>query len=149
MTKNIVDAYRKAVSKSEKEGFHDVISFCENDKKCREDTSLKKNVLIYWSYKKIALFYEKGKKFKQAYEFWQKAADFASKHEVKIMIGHKMLEMINKIRMPIFQKAGEIIKVAEYMRKEYEQNGNKESVLRISKLQDAAEKLLKKSKMLH
>ena len=47
------------------------------------------------------------------------------------------------------EKAGEIIKVAEYMRKEYEQNGNKESVLRISKLQDAAEKLLKKSKMLH
>ena len=47
MTQNIVDAYRKAVSKSEKEGFHDVISFCENDKKCREDTSLKKNVLMF------------------------------------------------------------------------------------------------------
>ena len=65
------------------------------------------------------------------------------------MIGHKLLEMIDKMSMSMPQKASEIIKVVDYMRKEYEQKGNKESVLRISKLQDAAEKLLKKSKMLH
>ena len=149
MTKNIVDAYRKAVSKSKKDNFHDVISFCENDKKCREDNSLKKNVLMYWSYKKIAMFYEKGKKYRQAYEFWQKALSFAKKYETKIKIGHKLLELINKMRLPMDKKAGEIIKVTEYMQKEYELKGNKESVLRISKLQDAAEKLLKKSKALH
>lgn len=149
MTKNIVDAYRKAVSESEKDDFHDVVSFCENDKKCREDKSLKKNVLMFWSYKKIALFYEKGKKYRQAYEFWQKALFFAKKHETKINIGHKLLALINKMRLPMTEKAGEIIKVAGYMQKEYELKGNKESVLRILKLQDAAEKLLRKSKMLH
>ena len=126
-----------------------MISFCENDKDCREDNSLKKNVLMFWSYKKIALFYEKNKRYNQAYEFWQKALNFATKYEVKINIGHKLLELINKMRLPMIEKAGEIVKVVGYMQKEYAREGNKESVLRISKLQDAAEKLLKKSKMLH
>ena len=149
MTKNIVDAYRKAVNEYEKDSFHDVISFCENDIKCNEDNSLKKNVLMFWSYKKIATFYEKGKKYRQAYEFWQKAFVFAKKYETKIKIGHRLLELINKMRLPMAEKAVEIIKITGYMQKEYELKGNKESVLRISKLQDAAEKLLKKSGTLH
>ena len=42
-----------------------------------------------------------------------------------------------------------IVRICNIMQKEYELKGNKESVLRISKLQDAAEKLLQKSKTLH
>lgn len=149
MTKNIVDAYRKVVNKYERGDFHDVLSFCENDKKCREDNSLKKNVLMFWSYKKIALFYEKGKKYRQAYSFLQKALEFSGSPVEKIKIGHNMLILVNKMKISMKEKAEEIVRICNIMQKEYELKGNKESVLRIFKLQDAAEKLLQKSKTLH
>lgn len=149
MTKNIVDAYRKAISKTKIDDFQNVVSFCDNDAKCREDNSLKKNVLMFWSYKKIALFYEKGKKYRQAYGFWQKALEFSGSSEEKIKIGHNMLILVNKMNISMREKAEEIIRIGNIMQKEYELRGNKESVLRISKLQDAAEKLLRKSKTLH
>ena len=149
MPKNIVDAYRNAVSKSKRADFYDVVSFCESDEECQEDTSLKKNVLMFWSYKKIALFYEKNKKYKQAYTFWQKTLEFATNSAMKIKIGHKMLEVVNKMKIPLREKAEEIVRICNIMQKEYELKGNKESVLRMSKLQDAAEKILHKANVLH
>ena len=65
------------------------------------------------------------------------------------MIGHNLLFLIDKMKIPIEKKAGEIVKVTGYMRKAYEDIGNQKSVLRISQLQNKAEKLLKKSKYLH
>lgn len=149
MTKNIVDAYRKAISKTKIDDFQNVVSFCENDTKCREDNSLKKNILMFWSYKKIALFYEKGKRYRQAYNFLQKAFEFSINSDEKIKIGYNMLVLVNKMKASMREKAEEIVRITNIMQKEYEFKGNKESVLLISKLQDAAQKLLKKSKALH
>ena len=149
MPKNIVDAYKKALNKLERADFQNVVSFCENDEECREDTSLKKNVLMFWSYKKIAIFYEKNKKYKQAYMFWQKAFDFANSSDAKIRTGHKMLDVVNKMKITMREKAEEIVRIANSMKREYELQGNKESISRMLKLQAVAEKILKKSKYLH
>ena len=47
MPKNIVDIYRQVSGDEEKGDFNKVISFCEKNKECRDDTSLKKNVLMF------------------------------------------------------------------------------------------------------
>ena len=87
MTKNIVDAYRKVVNKYERGDFHDVLSFCENDNECRDYNSLKKNVLIFWSYKNIAEYYEKEKKYIKAYDFWLKAWNVAFNSSFNALFG--------------------------------------------------------------
>ena len=149
MPKNIVDAYRNAVNGSDDANFSEVIAFCENDKKCQDDNSLKKNTLMYWSYKKIAMFYEKNKRYKQAYLFWQKAFDFANTSDIRIKIGYKMLDAVNNIKTSMSEKAADIVKIATGMQKEYNLQGNEEKSLQMLKLQKTAEKLLKKSKALH
>ena len=60
MPKNIVDAYKKALNKLERADFQNVVSFCENDEECREDTSLKKNVLIFIREGLLALLVKMG-----------------------------------------------------------------------------------------
>ena len=149
MPKNIVDAYRKAVNKNEYADFEKVISFCEKDDKCKDDNSLKKNVLMFWSYKKIAAFYEKGKKYKKAYEFWQKTFDFTDRASVKIKIAYRMLALLSKFNLTMREKAQEIVRICNILQNEYEKIGNNESASRISMLQEKALKLLNKAKYLH
>ena len=149
MSKNIVDAYRSVSKNKEKGDFSRVISFCEKDKYCRDDNSLKRNVLMFWSYKKIAEFYEREKKYKNAYEFWQKAIDIAFKPSLKIKIAYKLLALIVKLRFPIGEKAQQIVRICNSLQKEYDVLGNSEKALRISKLKDRALSLLNKSKYLH
>lgn len=149
MPKNIVDIYRQVSGDEEKGDFNKVISFCEKNKECRDDTSLKKNVLMFWSYKKIAEFYERDKKYKKAYEFWQKALSVAFKSSTKIKIAYRLLALISKIRQPMSEKVQEIVRVCDFLQKEYMVSGNKENALRISKLQEKASNLLNKSKYLH
>ena len=149
MSKNIVDAYKKAVDNNRNIDFINVVSFCEKNDECKYDNSLKKNVLMFWSYRKVAIFYEKGKKYKKAYEFWQKALDFACRPSTKINIAYHLLAIISKMRLSISEKAQEIVKICNFLQKEYENLDNKERALRISKLQEKALKLLNKSKYLH
>lgn len=149
MPKNIVDAYRKALGNNTNIDFKKVISFCEKDDDCKDDNSLKKNVLMFWSYKKIAMFYEKDKKYKKAYEFWQNALNFASKSSTRIKVAYRLLALVSKMRLSIVEKAQEIVRICDFLQKEYMISGNNENALRISKLQEKASKLLIKSKYLH
>ena len=149
MPKNIADAYKNALNNNLNSDFEKVISFCEKDEVCRDDNSLKKNVLMFWSYKKIAVFYEKGNKYKKAYEFWQKTLEFAGKSSTKINIAYKLLALLPKMRLSINDKAQEIVRICNYLQKEYENTGNSNNTLRISKLREKALKLLNKSKYLH
>lgn len=149
MTKNIVDIYTKVIKGYKNGDFRSVVSFCEKNDTCKKDNSLKKNMLMYWSYKKIAMFYEKGKKYKKAYVFWQKAYDFALDSSLKIKAAHKMLALVDKMGLCVTGKAQEIVKISVLLHNEYERLGNKESVLRVSKLQDAAQKILANSKYVH
>ena len=104
---------------------------------------------MFWSYKKIAEFYERDKKYKKAYEFWQKALSVAFKSSTKIKIAYRLLALISKIRQPMSEKVQEIVRVCDFLQKEYMVSGNKENALRISKLQEKASNLLNKSKYLH
>lgn len=149
MPNNIADAYKKALGNNKNIDFRKVVAFCEKNEDCQKDGSLKKNVLMFWSYKKIAMFYEQGKKYKKAYEFWQKALDFAQRQPTKINIAYRMLEIVSKMRLPMREKAQEIMRVCNILQKEFEASGNEERALRISKLQEKASKLLNKSKYLH
>lgn len=149
MPKNIVDAYRQVSNDKENGDFGKVVSFCEKDIECRDDTSLKRNVLMFWSYKKIAEFYENEKKYKKAYEFWQKALSVAFETSIKIKVAYRLLSLISKLHQPMREKAQEIVRICDFLQKEYIAFGNTENALRISKLQEKALNLLNKSKYLH
>ena len=60
-----------------------------------------------------------------------------------------MLALVDKMGLCVTGKAQEIVKISVLLHNEYERLGNKESVLRVSKLQDAAQKILAKSKYVH
>ena len=144
-----MQAYKKALGNKGNIDFKNVISFCENNDKCKYDNSLKKNVLIFWSYKKVAEYYEKEKKYIKAYVFWHKAWGVAFSSSLKIKIAYHLLAQISKLHLSINEKAQEIVRVCNYLQKEYEKTGNTKGSLRISKLQEKALKLLNKSKRLH
>ncbi|MBE6467908.1 MAG: hypothetical protein E7004_04890 [Alphaproteobacteria bacterium] len=146
---DISEVYKNALSTRQNSDFGEVIAFCEKNQKCQKDNSLKKNMMLFWSYKKIALFYEKSKNYEKAYLFWQKVNKLQIKPELRVKVGHKLLRLVNDMKMPIDKKAGEIVKIAGYMQKAYKELGNVKSIERIAKLQSVAEKLLKKSKYLH
>ena len=63
------------------------------------------------------MFYEQGKKYKKAYEFWQKALDFAQRQPTKINIAYRMLEIVSKMRLPMREKAQEIMRVCNILQK--------------------------------
>ena len=147
--KDISEVYKDALVSCRDIDFDKVIDFCNNNHKCRADFSIKKNMMLLWSYKKVALFYEKKQNYKKAYLFWQKATDLDVGADVRVNIGHKLLLLADKMNLPIEEKAGKIIKITGYIQKAYKDLGNQEGFLRISVLQDKAEKLLKKSKYLH
>ena len=147
--KNITEAYKTALTSKENKDFAQVIAFCENDKKCQDDNSVKKHMMLSWAYKKIASFYEKSKNYKKAYLFCQKAVGLSKSSAMKISMGHKMMFLLDTMNLPICQKASEIVKITSYMQKAYNEIGNIKSAERVARLQAIAEKLLKKSKYLH
>ena len=148
-SENITQVYKKALRRQKNVNFKDVISFCENDNECRDDNSLKKNVLIFWSYKNIAEYYEKEKKYIKAYDFWLKAWNVAFNSSLKIKIAYHLLAQISKLHLSINEKAQEIVRICNYLQNEYENANNIKGALRISKLQEKALKLLNRSKYLH
>ena len=149
MPKNIADAYKEALSNNKNIDFEKVVSFCEKDVGCKDDNSIKKNVLMFWSYKKIAEFYENGKNYKKAYEFWQKTLDFAGRPSTRIRIAYKILAIIPKMRLSIREKAQKIVRICNVLQNEYAFLGKKENASRILKLKDKASNLLNESKYLH
>ena len=57
--------------------------------------------------------------------FWQKAFDFANSSDAKIRTGHKMLDVVNKMKITMREKAEEIVRIANSMKREYELQGNR------------------------
>ena len=148
LPQNIVEAYAaasKAVAYNpdqKEEAFEKVVSFCENNAKCLVENSLKRNVLLFWAYSNMANAMLEEGRFEEALEVLQKAKDLPEENEAKIDTGFKMLEVIDRCRLSIPQKAEKITDVCHYMQRAYYAAGDQDGLKKMEHLQAAAEYLL-------
>lgn len=153
--KNIVDVY-SSVSKSVDENgeadiseFEKVITFCLNDEVCLTENNVKRNLLLFWSFCKLAKAKQKKGKYKEALDVLQKAKKFVVFDADKIKLGNKMLEIITLMKGNIDYKAEQLIEVSYFLRDAYEKRGDIENAAKQYKLQEIAEKLLMNSRLKH
>lgn len=152
LPQNIVEAYAAASKatayhpEQKEEAFEKVVSFCENNAKCLIENSVKRNVLLLWAYSNIAEAMAETGRYDEALKVLQKAKDLPEENEAKINLGFKMLEIIDRCRFSIPQKAAKITEVCSYMQKAYSDAGDDDGIRKMEHLQAAAEYLLGGSK---
>lgn len=150
---NIVDAYSQAVKAAalnpdlKEEAFGAVIDFCDNNQACSLDSSIKRNMLLFWSYNNIASAMIEAGKFEEAFEVLQKAKDLPEDAEARIDIGFKILEVLDRCKFSIPQKAVKIVDICHYLQNAYQSIGDTDGLQKMEHLQAAAQYLLNGSNL--
>ena len=146
--KNIVEAYKIAVlsavlnSHEKIKVFEEVIQFCEKNKQCSHETSVKRNTLLFWAYNHLALEHERKKNYEQAVFLWQKAYPLVESVDAKIRLGLKMLDIIKSENFNVRDRAQNISDLSRILIKAYDQKGMKQEALNIERLKKAADYVL-------
>ena len=152
---NIVEAYTMAVKASEAktetklQAYDKVIAFCENNQECSLENSTKRNMLLFWAYDQVAEAKLAEKKYPDALDIWRKASRLPGEPEVKIKLGLKMLDAVDKGRFSIPEKARQIVEITGYLQKAYSENNDEAGMQRMERLQNTAAYLLGGSKLKH
>ena len=150
---DIVEAYAIASRASELNpemqfhAFSKVINICEGKDRCNWDNSLKRNMLLFWAYNKIAKIKISEGNYLDAFDNWQKGCKLISKPTTRIKIGNKMLEAIDKSHLNIPDKAQRIIFTASYLRDAYAKIVDTDNADRMERIIDIASNLLNVSKL--
>ena len=147
--KNIVEAYKNAAQEVEKNPksrgveYGKVVDFCDNDEACHLENSLKRNMLLFWSYDNMAEDEVGHKQFTRAIELWQKAKDLLKSPEMRVELGQKMLDMVDKSKMSIPEKTKEIAEICRYLQQAYKDLGDMENARKMEHLEKSATNLMK------
>ena len=150
--KNIVEAYKIAVlsaaftPQDKIKVFEEVICFCENDKQCSRENSIKRNTLLFWAYNHLAKEYERRKNYNQAIFLWQKAYPLVESAEAKIRLGLKMLDVLNVGNFNLRDRAKNISELATILIQGYEQKGLEQEASNIKRLKKAADCIINGSR---
>ena len=145
---NIVEAYavasKTAAKYPQKRRIYDkVADFCENDRVCRTEDTVKRNTLLFWTYDHMAGEYAESKRYEQAFVTWRKALPLVWSPEEQIRLGQKMLDAVDHSRLSIPRKAGAIAETAAYLQQAYQQIGDEENSQRMKRMVDLASDLIK------
>ena len=152
LPENIVEAYSQAArmtalnSDLKEEAFEKVIDFCDSNQQCSLDSSIKRNMLMFWSYSNIATAMVDAGRFEEAFDVLQKAQDLPEDAEDKIDIGFRMLEVLDRCKFSIPQKAVKIVDICHYLQEAYRVLGDQDGLQKMEHLQAAAQYLLNGSK---
>ena len=153
--KNIVEAYKiasKAMSwepQKKHAAFVKVIDFCENDKACKLNKSIKRDTLLFWAYDKCAQAKVETENLEEAVELWFRAIDLTENELIKIDIGDKILKNLEASRIAMSVKAKLILRTALVVEKACQNLGLQERALQMRRLQETAEFVVGSSKMKH
>lgn len=147
---NIVEAYaaasRTAAKYPEQAAVYDkVVDFCENDAECRAENSLKRNMLLFWSYDHMAAEHMEKKEYEQALRLWRRARHLPQTPEMRIELGHKMLEAVDRSHLSIPRKAGIIADTAVYLQQAYQATGDEDNSRKMKRMIEVASHLLRLS----
>jgi len=148
MPKDIIEAYAMAVKAREsctRKAFAEVVEFCENDLQCSADNSRKRNILMLWSYDKLAQSYARAKDYEQAYNYWRKALALTTSAAIRLNLGLKMLDAADKSIADITRKATKIVEITTMLQKVYQENGDVDNVQKMQSLTISAMRLLPQS----
>lgn len=150
---DIVEAYAIASRASELnpemqfKAFSEVINICEGKEVCYWDNSLKRNMLLFWAYNKIAKIKLREGNYREALDAWQKGCKLVAKPSTRIKLGNKMLDAINSSHLNISEKAQRIIFTAHYLQDAYDKIGDDENAFRMERIIDIASNLINVSKI--
>ena len=113
------------------------------------EKNIKRNMLLFWAFSKLAKAKQKEGKYKEALEILQKAKKVVVFDGDKIKLGNKMMEIITVMNADIHYKALLLTDVSFFLQEIYAKNGDVKNVAKQKKLQEVAEKLLKNSPLKH
>lgn len=122
-----------------------VIKFCSNNYNCRNEKSIKRNVLLYWAYSNIASSYRKKIMPEIAFKYYEKALSVAVSDKQKTMALEAMLETIAKENLRVSEKCHKILRITKKLSVIYRKNADIYDLQRISALTDKTRDLLKKA----
>ena len=106
-------------------------------------------MLLFWAYDKVAEAKLAEKKYPDALDIWRKASRIPGEPEVKIKLGLKMLDAVDKGRFSIPEKARQIVEITGYLQKAYSEKNDEAGMQRMERLQNTAAYLLGGSKLKH
>ena len=147
--RNLVEAYKNASQevrlnpKSRRIEYEKVVDFCDNNEACKLESSIKHNMLLFWSYDNMAEDEISHQQFAQALEIWQKAKTLLKSPEMKVNLGQKMLDMVDKSKLNIPEKTKEIIEICQYLQQAYQELGDMENAKKMQHLKNTATNLMK------
>lgn len=121
--------------------FSKVINFCEGKTSCDWDNSVKRNMLLFWAYNKIAEMKVNEGNYIEALNNWQKGCKLVRNTETRIKIGNKMLELIDKVQLNIPEKAERIIFITHYLYDAYNEIGDVDNAYKMARIKDIATNL--------
>lgn len=152
MPKNIVEAYKRASQEVEKNPesrnaeYTKVVNFCDGNEECHWENSIKRNMLLFWSYDNMAEDEVEHKHYRQALEIWKKAKNLPKSAMVRAEVGQKMLDAVDKGNMSIPEKTDEIVEICRYLQRAYQDLGDEENAEKMARLEKAAGNLMKSTK---
>ena len=146
---NIVEAYKMALQEVEKNSencyveYNKVVDFCDNNEVCNLENSIKKNMLLFWSYDNMAKDEMKHKKYIEALNIWKKAKGLLESSEMRVELGQKMLDAVDRSKLSIPEKTKEIAEICRYMQQAYQNLGDADNVSKMKHLETSANTLMK------
>lgn len=125
--------------------YNKVINFCANSYNCRNEKSIKRDVLLYWAYNNIANSYCKKNMPEIALKYFEKALSVAVSDKQKTMALEAMLDAIAKENLRVSEKCRKILNITKKLSAIYSKNEDIYDLRRISDLSLKTKKLLKKA----
>ncbi len=124
-----------------------VIKFCSSSAECRNETSTKRNVLLYWAYSNIAKSYTSKNKPDEASKYYEKALSVAVSKLQKTLALEALLNICDKENLKLVDKCRKIIRISNELIDIYRHDKNNKDLKRIVNLSEKTLEILKKAEI--